>query len=109
MRRPISIVRSGYASIIALTMAAAGDAGALHAQGGNLTQEFAVTETQLETYAQHGRSREEVETGLGHPLSKDCRVDLEVWTYRVDGRRVQLLFQEGALSLTIFGKVTLEG
>ena len=81
----------------------------LRAQGGAPVREFSITKEQFDAYARHGQPREEIQAALGRPLLKECGDSIEVWTYRVGDRRVGLLFQDGALSLTIFGNVGFEG
>ncbi len=107
MRRPCSITHGVHAAVIVLAVVAG--AGPLQAQTDVPVQEFTVTRRQLETYARHGQPGEEIRAALGRPLLTECGDGFEVWTYRVDDRRVQLQFHDGKLSLTIFGFMTFEG
>jgi hypothetical protein len=68
-------------------------------------QERAVTRAELEEKAEPGRTTDEVRAALGRPLFAQCGGRIQLWGYRTDGGRVDLMFIDGVLKMAIIGGV----
>lgn len=72
-------------------------------------QERAITRTELDEKAEPGRTTEEVRLALGRPLFAQCGGRIQIWGYRTDTGRVDLMFVDGVLKMTILGGVGMSG
>jgi hypothetical protein len=72
-------------------------------------QERRITRTELDEKAEPGRTTEEVRAALGRPLFAQCGGRIQVWGYRTDTGRIDLMFVDGVLKMTIIGGVGMAG
>ncbi len=94
---------------LALALLAAGllapPAGAQDRRG----QERAVTRAEIEEKAEPGRTIEDVRAALGRPVFMQCGGRIQIWGYRTENGRVDLMFVDGVLQMTILGGVGTSG
>jgi hypothetical protein len=72
-------------------------------------QERAVTRADIEEKAEPGRTIEEVRAALGRPVFMQCGGRIQIWGYRVENGRIDLMFVDGVLQMTILGGVGTSG
>ena len=72
-------------------------------------QERSVTRAELDEKAEPGRTIEEVRAALGRPLFAQCGGRIQIWGYRTDTGRIDLMFVDGVLKMTIIGGVGMAG
>ena len=72
-------------------------------------QERVITRAELDEKAEPGRTIEEVRTALGRPLFSQCGGSIQIWGYRTDTGRIDLMFVDGVLKMTIIGGVGMSG
>jgi len=72
-------------------------------------QERDVTRAELDEKAEPGRTTEEVRAGLGRPLYAQCSGRIQIWGYRTETGRIDLMFVDGVLKMTIIGGVGVSG
>ena len=72
-------------------------------------QERAVTRAEIEEKAEPGRTIEEVRAALGRPVFMQCGGRIQIWGYRVENGRIDLMFVDGVLQMTILGGVGTSG
>lgn len=72
-------------------------------------QERAITRSELDEKAEPGRTIEEVRAALGRPLFTQCGGRIQIWGYRTDSGRIDLMFVDGVLRMTIIGGVGMSG
>ena len=72
-------------------------------------QERAVTRAEIEEKAEPGRTIEEVRAALGRPVFIQCGGRIQIWGYRVENGRIDLMFVDGVLQMTILGGVGTTG
>jgi len=68
-------------------------------------QEREVTRAEIDDKAEPGRTIEEVRTALGRPVFVQCGGRIQIWGYRTENGRVDLMFVDGVLTMTILGGV----
>jgi hypothetical protein len=68
-------------------------------------QEREITRAELDEKAEPGRTTEEVRAALGRPLFAQCGGRIQLWGYRTDAGRIDLMFVDGVLKITILGGV----
>lgn len=72
-------------------------------------QERPITRGELDEKAEPGRTIEEVRAALGRPLFAQCSGRIQIWGYRTDTGRIDLMFVDGVLRMTIIGGVGMSG
>lgn len=72
-------------------------------------QERPITRSELDEKAEPGRTIEEVRAALGRPLFAQCGGRIQIWGYRTDTGRIDLMFVDGVLKMTIIGGVGMSG
>lgn len=72
-------------------------------------QERAVTRAEVDDKAEPGRTTEEVRAALGRPLYAQCGGRIQIWGYRTETGRIDLMFVDGVLKMTILGGVGMSG
>jgi hypothetical protein len=72
-------------------------------------QERSITRAELDEKAEPGRTTEEVRAALGRPLFAQCGGRIQIWGYRTDTGRVDLMFVDNLLKMTILGGVGMSG
>ena len=72
-------------------------------------QERAVTRAEIEEKAEPGRTLEEVRAALGRPVFIQCGGRIQIWGYRTENGRIDLMFVDGVLKMTIIGGVGMSG
>jgi hypothetical protein len=72
-------------------------------------QERAVTRAEIEEKAEPGRTIEEVRAALGRPVFIQCGGRIQIWGYRTENGRIDLMFVNGVLQMTILGGVGTTG
>ena len=72
-------------------------------------QERAVTRAEIEEKAEPGRTIEEVRAALGRPVFIQCGGRIQIWGYRTENGRIDLMFVDGVLQMTILGGVGTTG
>ena len=72
-------------------------------------QERAVTRAEIEEKAEPGRTLEEVRAALGRPVFIQCGGRIQIWGYRTENGRIDLMFVDGVLQMTILGGVGTTG
>jgi len=72
-------------------------------------QERAVTRAEIDEKAEPGRSTDEVRAALGRPLYAQCSGRIQIWGYRTETGRMDLMFVDGVLKMTIIGGVGMSG
>jgi hypothetical protein len=72
-------------------------------------QERAVTSAEIEEKAEPGRTIEEVRAALGRPVFIQCGGRIQIWGYRTENGRIDLMFVDGVLQMTILGGVGTAG
>lgn len=72
-------------------------------------QERAVTRAEIEEKAEPGRTIEEVRAALGRPVFMQCGGRIQIWGYRTEKGRIDLMFVNGVLQMTILGGVGTSG
>jgi hypothetical protein len=72
-------------------------------------QERAITRAELDEKAEPGRTTEEVRAALGRPLYAQCGGRIQIWGYRTETGRIDLMFVDGVLKMTILGGVGMSG
>lgn len=68
-------------------------------------QEREITRAELDEKAEPGRTTEEVRAALGRPLFAQCGGRIQLWGYRTEAGRIDLMFVDGVLKITILGGV----
>jgi len=68
-------------------------------------QERAITRAELDEQAEPGRTTEEVRAALGRPLFTQCGGRIQLWGYRTETGRIDLMFVDGVLKMAILGGV----
>ena len=68
-------------------------------------QERTVSRAELDEKAEPGRTTEEVRAALGRPLFAQCGGRIQLWGYRTETGRIDLMFVDGVLKITILGGV----
>ncbi len=68
-------------------------------------QERTITRAELEEKAEPGRTTDEVRAALGRPLFAQCGGRIQLWGYRTDTGRIDLMFIDGVLKMAILGGV----
>lgn len=68
-------------------------------------QEREITRAELDDKAEPGRTTEEVRAALGRPLFAQCGGRIQLWGYRTEAGRIDLMFVDGVLKITILGGV----
>ena len=68
-------------------------------------QERTITRADLDEKAEPGRTTEEVRGALGRPLYAQCGGRIQIWSYRTDTGRIDLMFVDNVLRMTILGGV----
>ena len=84
---------------------AAAAAGAQDLRG----QEREITRAEIEEKAEPGRTIEEVREALGRPVFVQCGGRIQIWGYRTENGRVDLMFVDGVMTMTILGGVGMSG
>jgi hypothetical protein len=72
-------------------------------------QERSITRAELDEKAEPGRTTEEVRAALGRPLYAQCGGRIQIWGYRTETGRIDLMFVDGVLKMTILGGVGMSG
>lgn len=72
-------------------------------------QERAVTRAEIDEKAEPGRTIEEVRAALGRPVFIQCGGRIQIWGYRTENGRIDLMFVDGVLQMTILGGVGTSG
>jgi hypothetical protein len=72
-------------------------------------QERTITRAELDERAEPGRTTEEVRAALGRPLFAQCGGRIQIWGYRTDTGRIDLMFVDDVLKMTIIGGVGMAG
>ncbi|MBX3503089.1 MAG: hypothetical protein KF889_26900 [Alphaproteobacteria bacterium] len=72
-------------------------------------QERDVTRAELDEKAEPGRTTEEVRAALGRPLYAQCGGRIQLWGYRTESGRIDLMFVDNVLRMTILGGVGMSG
>ena len=72
-------------------------------------QERSITRAELDEKAEPGRTTEEVRAALGRPLYAQCGGRIQIWGYRTDTGRIDLMFVDNVLKMTILGGVGVAG
>jgi hypothetical protein len=72
-------------------------------------QEREVTRAEIEEKAEPGRTIEEVRSALGRPVFVQCGGRIQIWGYRTENGRVDLMFVDGVMTMTILGGVGMSG
>jgi hypothetical protein len=72
-------------------------------------QERTITRAELDEKAEPGRTTDEVRAALGRPLYAQCGGRIQIWGYRTDTGRIDLMFVDGVLKMTILGGVGMSG
>lgn len=72
-------------------------------------QERHVTRAELDEKAEPGRTTEEVRAALGRPLYAQCGGRIQLWGYRTESGRIDLMFVDNVLRMTILGGVGMSG
>lgn len=72
-------------------------------------QERDVTRRELDEKAEPGRTTEEVRAALGRPLYAQCGGRIQIWGYRTENGRIDLMFVDGVLKMTILGGIGMAG
>ncbi len=72
-------------------------------------QEREVTRAEIDDKAEPGRTTEEVRAALGRPLYAQCGGRIQIWGYRTESGRIDLMFVDGVLKMTILGGVGMSG
>ena len=72
-------------------------------------QERAVTRAEIEEKAEPGRTIEDVRAALGRPVFIQCGGRIQIWGYRTENGRIDLMFVDGVLQMTILGGVGTTG
>lgn len=68
-------------------------------------QERALTRAELDDNAEPGRTTEEIRAALGRPLFIQCGGRIQIWAYRTEKGRVDLMFVDGVLKMNILGGI----
>lgn len=68
-------------------------------------QEREITRAELDEKAEPGRTTEEVRAALGRPLFAQCGGRIQLWGYRTEAGRIDLMFVDDVLKMTILGGV----
>lgn len=98
-------MRRALAVFLAVGIAFAQPAHAQDLRG----QERSITRAELDEKAEPGRTTEEVRAALGRPLFAQCGGRIQIWGYRTDTGRVDLMFVDNVLKMTILGGVGMSG
>lgn len=72
-------------------------------------QERTITRAELDEKAEPGSTTEEVRAALGRPLYAQCGGRIQIWSYRTDAGRIDLMFVNDVLKMTILGGVGMSG
>ena len=72
-------------------------------------QERSVTRAEIDDKAEPGRTTEEVRAALGRRLYAQCGGRFQIWGYRTETGRIDLMFVDGVLKMTILGGVGMSG
>jgi hypothetical protein len=72
-------------------------------------QERALTRAELDEKAEPGRTTQEVRAALGRPLYAQCGGRIQLWGYRTETGRIDLMFVDNVLKMTILGGVGMSG
>lgn len=72
-------------------------------------QERNITRAELDEKAEPGRTTDEVRAALGRPLFAQCGGRIQIWGYRTEAGRVDLMFVDGVLKMAIIGGVGMSG
>lgn len=68
-------------------------------------QERVITRAELDEKAEPGSTTDEVRAALGRPLFAQCGGRIQLWSYRTDTGRIDLMFVDSVLKMTIIGGV----
>lgn len=94
-------MRSVLAAALLAIVTLAAPVGAQDLRG----QERTITRAELDEKAEPGRTTEEVRAALGRPLFAQCGGRIQLWGYRTETGRIDLMFVDGVLKITILGGV----